>query len=306
MAEQPKIAERFHQVVHETSHPGGKRSAFYYILLVVLLVTVVVDVYMRYGTVRRIQKEKNELATMVRDLKRQTKELQKSAEDKDNEIFRLETLLAPFEAAALGRYPGVVEEALDKFGDDLEKEEDELTDLKETSGQQKNRLKGMERDIAKHRKEVANLKKRIAELQAEKVEQTKEIALLSAIHEYVEVATWNMDGEAMLWNSQKLETPVSGWDKDYRKKKPIIEDNQWECGSAALYHYREVMEQYPKFPFTYYVLAKCLHAKGEPAWEEYAAKAVAILKKTTRISGHSSDHADALVELSAFLEAIDR
>jgi hypothetical protein len=64
------------------------------------------------------------------------------------------------------------------------------------------------------------------------------------------------------------------------------------------------MDQYPKYPFTYYVLAKCLHAKGEPSWEEYARKCVAILRKTTRLAGHDSAHDDVLVELSAFLEAL--
>jgi hypothetical protein len=241
------------------------------------------------------------MVTMARDLKRQHNELQATMEDKDNEIFRLKTLLEPLETAALRRYPGAAEEALDRLGDDLDKEEDELSDLKETSGQQKRRMKRQERDIAKHQEEVANLTGRIAKLEAEKTEQAKEIATLSAINEYVEVATWNMAGNAILWNSQELETPVSGWGKDYRKKRGV-EENQWECGSAALYHYREVMDQYPKYPFTYYALAKCLHAKGEPAWEEYAKKGVAILKKTTRLSGHASDHDGALVELSAFLE----
>jgi len=303
LVDQPKIAERFYQAVHETSG-SRKRSPFFYVLLVAVLLSVAFDAYIRYGTVPRFQKEKNELVTMVHDLKRQHNEIQATVEDKDNEIFRLETLLGPFETAALRRYPGVVEEALDNLGDDLEKEDGELTDLKETSGQQKKRLKRLEREIAKHQEEVANLKGRIAKLEAAKAEQTKEIALLSAINEYVEVATWDMAGKAILWNSQELETPVSGWDKDYRKK-PGVGENQWECGSAALYHYREVMEQYPKYPFTYYVLAKCLHTKGEPAWEEYATKAVGILKKTTRLSGHASDHDNALIELSAFLEAIE-
>jgi hypothetical protein len=124
------------------------------------------------------------------------------------------------------------------------------------------------------------------------------------MNEYTHVATWNMAGKAILWNSKELETPISGWDTDYRKKGPIGE-SEWECGSAALYHYRDVMEQYPKYPFTYYALAKCLRIKGEPAWEEYATKAVTILKKTTRLYGHASDHDDALVELSTVLEAIE-
>ena len=128
-----------------------------------------------------------------------------------------------------------------------------------------------------------------------------EISMLSAMGEYVEVATWDMNGMAMLWNSQEVKTPVSNWAKSYRQRG--MAETQWDCGSAALYHYREIMDQYPKYPFTYYVLAKCLHAKGEPVWEEYAKTGVSILKRTTRLSGHASDHDDVLIELSALLEA---
>jgi hypothetical protein len=301
--EQPKIAERFHQAVEETTSLG-KRSPLFYILFIAVILTVGFDVYVRYGKIPKLAKEKNGLVTMVRNLKRNNNELQVTVEEKENEVFRLKTLLGPFENAALRRYPGVPEEALDKLGDDLDKEKGELSDLKETSSQQKSELGRLKTDTGKQKKEISSLKGQISKLEQKKAEQAKEISMLSAMGEYVEVATWDMDGMAMLWDSQEVKTPVSNWAKNYRDQRGIA-NAQWDCGSAALYHYREVMDQFPKYPFTYYVLAKCLHAKGEPAWEEYARTGISILKKTTRLSGHASDHDDALIELSAFLEAME-
>ena len=116
--EQPKIAERFQQAVKETTNLG-KRSPLFYILFVAVILTVGFDAYVRYGNIPQLEKEKNGLMTMVRNLKKSNNELQVTVEEKENEMFRLKALLGPFEAAALRRYPGVPEEALDKLGDDF-------------------------------------------------------------------------------------------------------------------------------------------------------------------------------------------
>ena len=77
------------------------------------------------------------------------------------------------------------------------------------------------------------------------------------------------------------------------------------CEAAALDKSRAAIQQFPDFPFTYYALAYCLAQQGDPAWRNYAEQAVAILVKTTSISGHQKSHDEALEYLRKVL-GIDR
>lgn len=301
MAEQPKIAERFQQAVDKTSS-ARKKSAFFYVIWLAVILAVGFDIYIRFEKVPVLQDEKVALIKTSQDLESKLSHLRVNMEQKDDAIFRMKTLLGPFEKAAQLRYPGPTEVALDKLGDDLINEKGGINNLKETSSKQQEEIKNLRRQKTKRVKEIAGLKEKITSLEQQKAEQNKEIATLTDAGQYVAVATWDMDGNATLWDSRQIKTPVSGWIKDFRRKKDAHGPG-WECGSMALYHYREVMEAHPKYPFTYYVVAKCLQAKAEPSWKEYAEKGVAIFKKTTRLPIHATDHDDALVELSALLKA---
>ena len=54
--------------------------------------------------------------------------------------------------------------------------------------------------------------------------------------------------------------------------------------------YREVAEKFPTFPYSYVYISGCLEARNDPAWREYAQKAVDIFEKTTAIAGHNENH----------------
>lgn len=73
------------------------------------------------------------------------------------------------------------------------------------------------------------------------------------------------------------------------------------CGPETEAKYREVIEKYPKFPFTYYSLAVCLHSRGDETWRAYARNANEILEKTTIINGHNEGHDQAMEELLKLL-----
>jgi len=60
--------------------------------------------------------------------------------------------------------------------------------------------------------------------------------------------------------------------------------------------------KYPRYPFPYYFLAKCLRKLKQDAWRDYAEEAIRILEKTTNIPGHDPGHDDALRELRALLK----
>jgi cell division protein FtsB len=295
--EQPNIAKRFQEAVDETTSVK-KRSPLFYVLILLLILAVSFDAYVRYGKVLQLQKEKKTLVATSRELMGKVNDFEEMVMKKDNEMFRLKTLLGPLETVALQRYPGDPEEALDKLGDHLDKEKDNFSQQEELTGQQRKEIKKLKRDNVNKRREVSKLKKEISK-------QKGEIAALSEMNEYIDVATWMWDGRIRLWDSQVANSPVAGWAKTFRQKR-VSGKPQWKCGSTALFHYREMVEEYPKYPFPYYVLAKCLHAKGEKSWKEYARNGVSILEKTTRISGHASDHDDILAELQALLEKRDR
>jgi len=65
--------------------------------------------------------------------------------------------------------------------------------------------------------------------------------------------------------------------------------------------YRKVINEHPKFPFSYCYLANCLRNKNDESWKDYARKGLGILKKTTIIEGHHKNHNEALQKISKLL-----
>lgn len=66
--------------------------------------------------------------------------------------------------------------------------------------------------------------------------------------------------------------------------------------------YRELIENFPTFPFGYYFLVLCLRERGDQEWRTYAEKAVEILEKTTKLSDHHPNHDEILSKLAEWLE----
>jgi hypothetical protein len=76
----------------------------------------------------------------------------------------------------------------------------------------------------------------------------------------------------------------------------------FKCEEESLKRYERAIQEYPRFPFSYYGMAECLRKNGNNRWREYAEKAISILEKTTEIDGHKESHEQALNHLRADLE----
>jgi hypothetical protein len=83
----------------------------------------------------------------------------------------------------------------------------------------------------------------------------------------------------------------------------VIPDStiNFKLGQQFESRYTTVISQFPRFPFGYFALAESMRQRGDPAWREFAQKAISILEKTTAIEGHDPSHDDALATLRGYL-----
>jgi hypothetical protein len=123
---------------------------------------------------------------------------------------------------------------------------------------------------------------------------------LDAIREYTEVSKLNFIGTTgRVLPPLKEETPIS---RMLEGAYTMDNDQVLQlCDSAAIAKYEAVAAAYPKFPFSYYALARCHLSRGDIAGRSYATKAIEILKKTIMIDGHHAGHDQALGELEQLL-----
>lgn len=63
-----------------------------------------------------------------------------------------------------------------------------------------------------------------------------------------------------------------------------------------------IIEKYPKFPFGYYGMSQALLRRKDPAWKEFAKKALSILIITTSIDGHKPEHDQTFEALTEWLK----
>jgi len=73
------------------------------------------------------------------------------------------------------------------------------------------------------------------------------------------------------------------------------------CTDDARRKYRQAIHGFPRFPFSHYWLALCLHDSGDHDWTTHAQTARSIFERTTRIAGHQQSHDQALAQLDKLL-----
>lgn len=71
----------------------------------------------------------------------------------------------------------------------------------------------------------------------------------------------------------------------------------FKCDDESLKRYERAIQEYPRFPFSYYAMASCLQKRGDNKWREYASEAISIFEITTKIGGHKESHDEALKAL---------
>jgi hypothetical protein len=87
------------------------------------------------------------------------------------------------------------------------------------------------------------------------------------------------------------DTEISG----LLSKAKIKTENGYKMGAGPENEkiYKDIIKQYPDFPFSYMYLAISQLAISDVSWKINAKKALKILKLTTAIEGHSIDHDSA-------------
>jgi hypothetical protein len=107
------------------------------------------------------------------------------------------------------------------------------------------------------------------------------------------------------------ETPLSS----IMKKVILIKNGmiEFSVNDTSINTLLWVMDNYPKFPFSYYAMSQILirrdrslpKIKGTYSWVSYAYKALEILKVTTTIEGHKNDHDLVLSHLIKIVDSFE-
>ena len=121
----------------------------------------------------------------------------------------------------------------------------------------------------------------------------------SNIKEYGKYALWNLQGSQSVSDDYCLPSELTEWTDGFVRqvdgKKQVRNDDE------AIAHYKRMIEQHPRYPFPYYMLAEALHHRNDCEWRRYATDAVRIFEITTSLPVHSPDHREALTNLKNLL-----
>lgn len=85
----------------------------------------------------------------------------------------------------------------------------------------------------------------------------------------------------------------SGENNDIRRAK---------CDEGGMNYAMKLTEEHPDFPFSYYVLAACQKANGDPEWIASSRRALDILEFTTQVPGHNHHHDTVKQRLSDWMK----
>jgi hypothetical protein len=142
-------------------------------------------------------------------------------------------------------------------------------------------------------KEYANkaidILEKTTSLAAHKVQHDQALQMLKQGVMSAPVAQMDMRGEVGGLTCIISEMLDGTWE-NVGKNKLGEEGISFRTDAAAEKKYSEVVEKFPTFPFAYVYISDCLRARNDPAWKEYAHKAIDILEKTTSLAGHRTEH----------------
>jgi len=123
---------------------------------------------------------------------------------------------------------------------------------------------------------------------------------LEGIRDYAYVSSLDPSGKSLVAGfGLKYSTPISRiMEATFTEKDGEV---YFKCDDESLKRYKRAIQEYPRFPFSYYSMADCLRARGDNRWKEYASKAISIFEITTKIGGHKESHDEALKVLLRYL-----
>ena len=111
------------------------------------------------------------------------------------------------------------------------------------------------------------------------------------IIEYGDVAKLNAFGETGLAGRGLTENrPIKSKVELIWIREENSETRHPKCDKEGLEKAKLIVEEHPRFPFSYYVLAVCHRSKGGREWIAYSQRALDILEFTTQVPGHHHHH----------------
>jgi len=125
---------------------------------------------------------------------------------------------------------------------------------------------------------------------------------ISGVKNYSHVAMLDLYGV-----EQEYGYPLTGWKTElYNLMESVLEKKKegtsFKSNDTSLTILNKVIVKYPNFPFGYFGIALILLQQGKSGWQQYANKAVEILKITTSIEGHKGIHDQVLQQLTTYLD----
>lgn len=127
-------------------------------------------------------------------------------------------------------------------------------------------------------------------------------SMVYTLQTYSDIAKMDITGNPGIVgvNPVSVTTPIS------RKLSGVFKEENdqkiFTCNEDDLQKYREVIEEFPRFPFSYYMLAVCYNRADNEDWKLLAKEAVSIFEKTTLITGHNEFHDKAMQNLLQALQ----
>jgi cell division protein FtsB len=168
--------------------------------------------------------------------------------------------------------------------------EKKINNLNGENKGQKGQIANLTKENEERRKEVEQAKNDVAAAKEELVN----------LSEYGEVATYTFKGYQQSGLFLSPFTPVSKWTDGYLTIREG--DYFFNCSQDSINHYKNIIEKYPKFPFAYIALSRCLLDRKDSSWRQYAVKAQSILRKTTKIPIHCKEHDGWLEQVNKILD----
>lgn len=125
---------------------------------------------------------------------------------------------------------------------------------------------------------------------------------ISGVKDFSHIATLNLFGLDQMYGFG-----LTGWKTElYNLMFSVVikKENgyQFKYDDSSISILSTIIEKYPKFPFGYYGMSYALLRRKDPAWKEFAKKALSILIITTSIDGHKPEHDQTFEALNQWLK----
>jgi tetratricopeptide (TPR) repeat protein len=158
--------------------------------------------------------------------------------------------------------------------------------------------KQLNKDLNSKNEDIKTLKNLVTDLKKETTNlKENNVKDLETIIKYSEIARMDCEGYLYMGKMIIKGYPINNIMKKLVRFKKINGEVKTFIVSKdkeAIKKYKQAIELYPNYPFSYFALALTLKEQGKKSWKEYAIKAKNIFEITTTIDDVNFHHKEAL------------